>query len=670
MPIRARMKACIEELKQRWEAEGFVRKADKLVRVRPLGVDMVLFTPPGSWRMDIQVFLESWDARLASFLDGRAVDWPRKRFPLPDHHYSRSVVKMMAPKRHYIGEDAAAQAGFGSSGLADYIWSYSPQLAAWFEHHADPAWLADELARRARLHVERYESDPRHEFTNTWGYEDFTWPAMYGRLVGRDDLLPEMKALHQRAATFRQSFGTPWRTDAQIEEDGRRAKTMWQHVEGCVRVGPYLLPPPGGTGVELQRWRRRRHVESLKSSLEGAGFVPKGAHNMARVAPHGLEVVLFTPLAKLPSNGIQLSLAVWNAQLAAVVEGSELDWPRKRFKFPEAHEVVPVATLLGLEHPVIEESDADAAGFDGELDAYIWSSSKQLLAWFETRAAPSWLAERLPDSEAVTPPWWEDDLQRLLGPRMSSTQERAVLERFRKGDDPWGICEAALRQCPDLKGKALERASALLHTLLPKVDDLSGLAFSLEELLSRKPKATVARKVGSAMSSIVLRREYLCFAATLLRARKHPSTAAQTVIRESLTDWRADNDTPHPLAFGLTVLMLQRVRTKGAATSRKELHMALLQWDSDGGAGGVHRCIWALEICTPPKKYTGWQSWEQACLSRLPRSERERLMSDFGFDGRTDDEATARELSPGERKSLEDSESALIDDWLLGLETG
>ena len=667
MAIRERMKACIETLKERWIEEGFVRKGDELVRVRPMGCDRVLFTPPGSWRMDIQVFLRSWDVRVDTFRDARLVRWPVKRFKVPGAHFGGDVVKMMGEKGYYIGEKEAQKAGFGSAGLTDYIWSHAPAFTAWFEHHADPEWLTDELTRRAREHVHRYASDPSHDETNTWSERDFILPALYARLVGRDDLLPELKALHREAVAHRRGFGTRYWTEDRINADVHRTELTWTHLERCVRQGPHLLPPPGGTGVELPRWRRRRHVESLERSLQAAGFASKGAHKLARVRPHGLETVQFTPLEDQSSNGIQLTLGVWNAQLDAAENGTEVDWPKKRFRFPEAHESVLVAALMGLDHSVVEEADAEAAGFEGELDAYIWSFSDALMAWFASRGQPAWLAERLPDPEESGPPWWADDLERLLGPRLSGKDERAIIARFCEGSDRWAICEAALQECGGLKGKALERADALLHALLPTVDDLSELSSALDAFLAAKPRATLAGKVGAALSSIVLRREYLQYATGILLARKAPSTAALSLIRESLADWRVEDQAPDPMGVGLAVLMLQKTRAKGAATARTTLHVALRAWDPASDVDSEHQRTWLLEMSTPPAKYTGWEPWPEACLSRLSRAGRAQLLSACGGEENDNGHAVVPELTPEERTRLEASESAYLDAWLRSL---
>ena len=96
--------------------------------------------------------------------------------------------------------------------------------------------------------------------------------------------------------------------------------------------------------------------------------------------------------------------------------------------------------------------------------------------------------------------------------------------------------------------------------------------------------------------------------------------------------------------------------------------MALRQWDPDGAGRGILRGSWALEICTPPAKVSGWESWEHKCLNDLPPTDREQLMHDLGGEGSTDEAFKARQLSVMERKRLEETESAYIDAWRLRIQ--
>ena len=129
MDIRDRMKSYIEDLKQLWEKEAFVRKGqNNLVRVTSQGLDIITFTPPGNWRMDILVGLGSWHARLEAFYEGTAIRWPRKRFALPGRHFSTSVTDLMGLDGT-IGEREAVTAGFRAEQLAEYIWTFSDDFS-------------------------------------------------------------------------------------------------------------------------------------------------------------------------------------------------------------------------------------------------------------------------------------------------------------------------------------------------------------------------------------------------------------------------------------------------------------------------------------------------------------------------------------------------------------
>ena len=657
MNERARMKHCIEALKQRWEAEGFVRKGPNgLVRPRQDGVDGVVFVPPGSWRMKIQVTLLSWDARLASLLAGQPVSWNRST----GYHFGQGVQDWMGEGVHYIGEEDAAAAGFGSDGLTDFIWSFAPRCAQWFHQHADSSWLAEHRAEEARALVDLSRSRGAGALTLSWN-RAFTQAAFYGRLAGREALLPEMRQLHEEAIALCKAHPSErWSAQSVLALE-RRGQDMFTHLAACVREGAMLVPPPGGTGIELGGWRWPRYVESLKASLETKGFVRKGAHKLVRVTEHGLDVVELAEAADCP--GLRFTLGVWRAALAAARGKTELDWPRKRFRFPTPHHTVAVAALMGLNGELLEEDHKDAAGFEGELDSYIWSFSDRFDAWFEERADPSWWAAEL-EREAQAPDW-QEDLDRYIGPRLSASAQRKLDARLQAVEDKWPICAAVLVASVDLKSKSLERADELLHALLPQVDDLSGLGDALRALLARKPGTKVNKTIGRSLSSVIGRPEYLHFAATLFRQKRAPSSGVQTFIREALEDWRIEDEGPKPQLTGLLIQMLQRTRKGGSGAHRRFLHGMLAEWDPVRWRDASLWQIQALELFSPPKKDSGSGSWESSCLRRLTPDQRSCF---HALVAAATQDSSGPELAPVVRADWEAWETRFIEDWLEGLE--
>jgi hypothetical protein len=94
------------------------------------------------------------------------------------------------------------------------------------------------------------------------------------------------------------------------------------------------------------------------------------------------------------------------------------------------------------------------------------------------------------------------------------------------------------------------------------------------------------------------------------------------------------------------------------------LHVGLRTWDPASGVDSEHLRTWLLEMSTPPAKYTGWEPWPEACLSRLSPAGRAQVLSACG---RADNDGGQAALTGEERKRLEASESTYLDAWLRSL---
>ncbi|MCE9577294.1 MAG: hypothetical protein K8W52_29365 [Deltaproteobacteria bacterium] len=181
----ARTHAAVEELRGRWEGEGFVRKGPRLlVRVVPHGLQIIDIHPPGTWRTAISVSFGVWVAAFEQRTSKTRVPWPKARYRVPAEPSWHAVIG--------IGElPGGPPHGYVDADIVDTVWRCWPAAARWLDEHADHAGLL--AASQAFIATGVTTGSARH-FRNA---------AMCLLELGRADELPalmEQQRVHCRQA--------------------------------------------------------------------------------------------------------------------------------------------------------------------------------------------------------------------------------------------------------------------------------------------------------------------------------------------------------------------------------------------------------------------------------------------------------------------------------------
>lgn len=183
--------AALEELRTRWEREGFVRKGQEhMARVVPEGLQIVSFGMPGSWRTAVSVSFAVWHAAFERRTTGAPTPWPLKRFRLPEEKRWLKTVMLSelpgGPANRYVDGSAATIVGT--------IWNVWGGARTWLEQHTDIRQLAA-LSVAAGTHDSSYGSW-RHFQTAALCFLELGQPERVEALM-----LAELDYYHRPAVT-------------------------------------------------------------------------------------------------------------------------------------------------------------------------------------------------------------------------------------------------------------------------------------------------------------------------------------------------------------------------------------------------------------------------------------------------------------------------------------